>query len=462
MKRALSSLIAAIPPWICVGVLICASAQVFAGPGGGAEPASIPDTVAMQKEVDALEHAFTNTFRKLEQHGASKSSATSEVVWWIAGIGLLGALILVKYFPALLEIRDTSYQAKLAAAKAAVEVHPQMAAEEKAFEVFAERFNSGPLRSNAEAEPEAAENGEPRWTEQGKQRVSPERETLSPPREIQPYRDESQPALTTKENEITIETSDDRKPSKRLPALRRLVSELSRAGDETEKQKALARLSAEVEAFKSYADAPEWVPAWKVGSALEALLKQLAGKVQSVNPSTLRTTSAAVDLLETLCRPGIRPDLVQQPPIRILAVDDDPISRHAISFTLKKTLCLPELASEGATALELATQNAYDAMFLDIQMPGLDGFELCAKIRETELNRTTPVVFVTCHTDFNSRASSSRVGGQDLIGKPFLTFELGLKALTLVLQRRLSQEKIAAAQPDTEKTEQAELAALAK
>jgi DNA-binding response OmpR family regulator len=79
---------------------------------------------------------------------------------------------------------------------------------------------------------------------------------------------------------------------------------------------------------------------------------------------------------------------------------------------------------------------AYDVIFLDVEMPGMDGFEVCSRIRTTVANRTTPVVFVTRHSDFGSRAKSSLSGGRDLIGKPFLTFELALKALTIVIQRR--------------------------
>jgi DNA-binding response OmpR family regulator len=70
----------------------------------------------------------------------------------------------------------------------------------------------------------------------------------------------------------------------------------------------------------------------------------------------------------------------------------------------------------------------------------MDGFELCAKIRETEANRKTPIVFVTSHTDFDSRAKSALLGAHDLIGKPFLAFEITVKALTLVLRARQESE----------------------
>ena len=93
-------------------------------------------------------------------------------------------------------------------------------------------------------------------------------------------------------------------------------------------------------------------------------------------------------------------------------------------------------------ALRLATDNPYDLIFLDVQMPGMDGFELCSKIRLLPTNKTTPVIFVTSLTDFKSRARSSLSGGTDLIAKPFMFIELAVKALTHVLRGRVLQMKI--------------------
>jgi DNA-binding response OmpR family regulator len=73
----------------------------------------------------------------------------------------------------------------------------------------------------------------------------------------------------------------------------------------------------------------------------------------------------------------------------------------------------------------------------------MDGFDSCLRIRETELNRTTPVVFVTCHSDFKARSQSAISGGSDLTGKPFLSAEIKVKALTFVLRGRLQKSRIA-------------------
>jgi CheY-like chemotaxis protein len=122
-----------------------------------------------------------------------------------------------------------------------------------------------------------------------------------------------------------------------------------------------------------------------------------------------------------------------------LVVDDDLISRHALSLSMKKAFSQPDLAVDGESALAQATRQVYDVIFLDVQMPGMDGFELCTKIRDTVPNRTTPVVFVTSHGDFDACAQSTISGGNDLMGKPFMIFEVTVKALTFALRGRLQQ-----------------------
>jgi CheY-like chemotaxis protein len=190
-------------------------------------------------------------------------------------------------------------------------------------------------------------------------------------------------------------------------------------------------------------------PARLLASALKGLLRQLSTRASNLTPSALRTGAAAIDLLELLCDRSVRPDLLSEPPVRILVVDDDPITRGTLSSGLRKALTEPELAPDGKTALILVAQRSYDLILLDVEMPGLDGFEVCSKIHDTVKNCTTPVVFVTSHSDFDSRAKSALVGAHDLIGKPFLAFEITVKALTLVLRTRLGDEK--PARNETEK-----------
>jgi CheY-like chemotaxis protein len=90
-----------------------------------------------------------------------------------------------------------------------------------------------------------------------------------------------------------------------------------------------------------------------------------------------------------------------------------------------------------SSGLAKAAQQTYDVIFLDVEMPGLNGFETCSKIHQNDSNKSTPIVFVTKHSDFGSRAQSAIVGGFELIGKPFIPLEVAVKTLALVLASRL-------------------------
>jgi len=87
-----------------------------------------------------------------------------------------------------------------------------------------------------------------------------------------------------------------------------------------------------------------------------------------------------------------------------------------------------------ALALKLLEENRFDLILLDVQMPGLNGFELCAQLHDTRANATTPVIFLTALNDFETRTRSTLSGGIDFIGKPVMLVELAVKALTHVLR----------------------------
>jgi len=123
-----------------------------------------------------------------------------------------------------------------------------------------------------------------------------------------------------------------------------------------------------------------------------------------------------------------------------MAVDDDAVIRHALNAALKRVGARPDLAADGHEGARLAESKRYDLIFVDIEMPEMDGFELCCRIKNTALNPLTPVVFVTSHNDLATRAKSSLAGGLEFLGKPFISSELAVKALTLVIKRRLQPQ----------------------
>lgn len=219
--------------------------------------------------------------------------------------------------------------------------------------------------------------------------------------------------------------------------LREKLSEATAAADDAARLAALAELAEEIRPSKTVPQLPALRSYRLLALALEGLFKQLSHKAGNFTDWRLRLAGESLDLLEDLCAPNLSPDLAIQPPIRMLVVDDCAVSRRSMAMALRKVFQEPDLAAGGEPALELARKHAYDVIFLDIEMPGMDGFELCSKIREIPLNRQAPIVFVTSHDNFESRAKLVAKGAQDLIGKPYLPTEINLKALQLSLQGRL-------------------------
>lgn len=90
------------------------------------------------------------------------------------------------------------------------------------------------------------------------------------------------------------------------------------------------------------------------------------------------------------------------------------------------------------TALDLLAQSRFDLFLLDIEMPHLNGYELCRNIRCLPAYEKTPVIYITAHGDFESRAKSILAGGNDLIAKPIFPIELAVKAVTHLIRGRLA------------------------
>lgn len=186
----------------------------------------------------------------------------------------------------------------------------------------------------------------------------------------------------------------------------------------------------------------------KLTGALEALLKELFEDAENINASTLRTTAHAVELLAGLLEGASHMQQVEPPmPPLILAVDDEIISRRALVSALELASLRAVSIDDPVVAQRVAMENAFDLVFLDVEMPGKTGFELCSEIRQLPNNQGTPVVFVTSLSGFEARARSTLSGGNDLIAKPFLPIELAVKAITYITKSQLKPASRVSGQP---------------
>ncbi|MBP3041720.1 response regulator transcription factor [Bacillaceae bacterium Marseille-Q3522] len=100
----------------------------------------------------------------------------------------------------------------------------------------------------------------------------------------------------------------------------------------------------------------------------------------------------------------------------ILIVDDDQDIREILKLYLEKEGFAIVMAADGKKALQLVDQYDPDLIFLDIIMPGLDGFETCQAIRE---KTSVPILFLSAKEDDIDKILGLRIGGDDYITKPF-------------------------------------------
>jgi DNA-binding response OmpR family regulator len=226
-----------------------------------------------------------------------------------------------------------------------------------------------------------------------------------------------------------------------LAALRTGLQSFIKSDTEVARLKQLHALYRRVHATNGNAGLVGLVQIAHMAAALEALLKELYENPKNINASTLRTVAAAVDFLGFLFERGIRPEKQEMPAASILVVDDQDISRRAIVYALEKAQLQSVSVEDPNAAFKLLSENHYDLVFLDVDMPDMTGFELCAKLRSLPAHKKTPVVFVTVLSDFDNRTSSRMAGGDDFIAKPFLYIELTVKALIHVLRGKLQPVK---------------------
>jgi len=108
-----------------------------------------------------------------------------------------------------------------------------------------------------------------------------------------------------------------------------------------------------------------------------------------------------------------------QKKLKILCVDDEPLNLKLLESILVPSGYEAILAKNGALALETMAKQEIDLILLDVMMPGMSGFELCALIKENEKYRHLPIIMLTALTAKESRIKGIEAGADDFISKPF-------------------------------------------
>jgi cyclic di-GMP phosphodiesterase len=121
---------------------------------------------------------------------------------------------------------------------------------------------------------------------------------------------------------------------------------------------------------------------------------------------------------------------------RILVVDDDPLVREVLLRFLEREGYEPVPAGSGEEALEILHVAPPDLVLLDVQLPGIDGYAVCRRIKENEATALIPVTILTGVQDAEARTNGIEAGADDFITKPF---EYGLLRARVRAQLRIKR-----------------------
>ena len=119
---------------------------------------------------------------------------------------------------------------------------------------------------------------------------------------------------------------------------------------------------------------------------------------------------------------------------RILVVEDEPDILEVVGYNLAQAGFEVEKAEDGETGLRKATEGLPDLIILDLMLPGIDGFEVCRLLKQSEVTKEVPVVMLTSRAEEVDRIVGLELGADDYVVKPFSPRELMLR-IKAILRR---------------------------
>ncbi|BFT70334.1 MULTISPECIES: response regulator transcription factor [Paenibacillus] len=137
---------------------------------------------------------------------------------------------------------------------------------------------------------------------------------------------------------------------------------------------------------------------------------------------------------------------------KILVIEDEPTLARLLSYNLSQEGYHTKVVDHGGDGLQEALQQSYDLIILDIMLPGLNGFEVLAKLRQK--GNSTPVIILTARNAEDEVVQGLKHGADDYITKPFGVAEL-LARVSAVLRRTMSEDVTVDKQGTNEKVIQA-------
>ncbi|PJB33971.1 MAG: hybrid sensor histidine kinase/response regulator [Deltaproteobacteria bacterium CG_4_9_14_3_um_filter_63_12] len=141
------------------------------------------------------------------------------------------------------------------------------------------------------------------------------------------------------------------------------------------------------------------------------------------------------------CKPeGLRAGSAQQPVPTVLIVDDTAANLTLLCEIIKRQGYHARPVTSGALALQAASASPPELILLDIAMPGMNGFEVCERLKADPVLKEIPVIFISALTDVEDKVRAFTAGGVDYITKPFRFEEVQTRVTTHLELRRQRRE----------------------
>lgn len=118
--------------------------------------------------------------------------------------------------------------------------------------------------------------------------------------------------------------------------------------------------------------------------------------------------------------------------IKILLVEDETSVAMMMVYLLAQAGCETEVAATGKKAMQLAAEGNFDLITLDVNLPGMNGFEICSRLKQDPRLCDTPVVFVTGQLCEDDQQRAVELGAADYIVKPFNALVFASRVLSYV------------------------------
>jgi two-component system OmpR family response regulator len=116
--------------------------------------------------------------------------------------------------------------------------------------------------------------------------------------------------------------------------------------------------------------------------------------------------------------------------VNVLIVEDDESVARFLNQAFTEAGYAPRLADDGVVALEIATTTPFDLILLDVMLPGVDGFEVCRRLRAARVK--TPILIITARDALDEKIRGLDSGADDYVVKPFQVAELLARARALL------------------------------